>query len=313
MTGRLLAVGGPTASGKSALALAVAREFSGVVINADSMQVYDALPILTCRPGAAEQALVPHRLYGVLAADDSCSAGRWQALAAAECRAAWAEGRLPVVVGGTGLYLKALLDGLSPIPDIPDEIRAATRQLFLRLGNRDFHARLTARDPVTAARLAPGNSQRLMRAWEVLDATGRPLADWQREPPRDRLEAEVLTLALLPPSEQLYPACDQRFLAMLEQGALDEVRHFAAREVDPGLPIAKVLGLAQLTEHLRGNCGLQPAVARAQQATRNYAKRQRTWFRHQLVSPTVLDAQFSESFLPKIFSIIRQFLLTGDG
>lgn len=309
----LIVIGGPTASGKSGLALAVAGEFAGVVINADSMQVYDALPILTARPGAAEQALLPHRLYGVLAPDDSCSAGRWRGLAAAECRAAWASGRLPVVVGGTGLYLKALTDGLSPIPDIPDAVRQAARDLFQHLGNQAFHGLLAARDPLTASRLAPGNSQRLMRAWEVLEATGRPLADWQREPPINRLDATVMSIVLLPPSAQLYPVCDGRFQRMVSVGALDEVRAFLARGVNPALPIGKALGLNQLADHLRGTCRLEAAVARAQRATRNYAKRQLTWFRHQMAAGTVVDAQFSESFLPKIFAFIRQFLLTGAG
>ena len=307
----LIVIGGPTATGKSALAVALAREFSGIVVNGDSLQVYDALPILTARPGAAEQALVPHRLYAVLSPEDACSAGRWRELATAECRGAWAAGRLPVVVGGTGLYLKALTDGLSPIPDIPDSVRQAARDLFQHLGNQAFHDLLAGRDPLTASCLAPGNSQRLMRAWEVLEATGRPLADWQQEPPRDRLDATVLSIALLPTSEQLYPACDGRFLRMLADGALDEVRDFQARGFSPVLPVGKVLGLSQLADHLRGACRLEAAVARAQQATRNYAKRQRTWFRHQMVAGMVVDAQFSESFLPKIFSFIRQFLLTG--
>ncbi|HIJ62318.1 MAG TPA: tRNA (adenosine(37)-N6)-dimethylallyltransferase MiaA, partial [Rhodospirillaceae bacterium] len=218
-----------------------------------------------------------------------------------------------VAVGGTGLYLKALIDGLSPIPDIPEAVRLEARRLFHSLGNQAFHDQLTRRDPLTAGRLAPGNSQRLMRAWEVLEATGRPLADWQDEPPRNRLDADVLAIALLPPTSQLYPACDRRFLAMLGQGAMDEARAFMALGLDACLPVAKVLGLAALSDHLAGTASLELAVARAQQATRNYAKRQRTWFRHQLAARIVVDAQHSESFLPQIFAIIRQFMLTGGG
>lgn len=301
---------GPTASGKSGLALRLAEEFGGVVINADSMQVYGVLRVLTARPGPEDEARAPHRLYGILPPSELCSAGRWRALAVAECQAAWAAGKLPVVVGGTGLYLRSLSQGLSPIPDIPDAVRAAARALFAELGNDAFHARLAERDPAMAARLHPGNSQRLTRAWEVLEATGRSLADWQAEPAADRVDAEFATLLIAPPRDELYRSCDRRFRAMIGQGALDEVRALTALDLDPALPAMKALGVPELAAHLRGELPLDEAVARAQQATRNYAKRQLTWFRHQLAAYHTLPAQFSERFSDEIFSIIRQFLLT---
>ncbi|HIJ39071.1 MAG TPA: tRNA (adenosine(37)-N6)-dimethylallyltransferase MiaA [Rhodospirillaceae bacterium] len=306
-------IGGPTASGKSALALAVAREFDGVILNADSMQVYKTLPILTNQPEAQDQALVPHRLYGLLEPTDVCSAGRWQSLAVEACEAVWQAGQLPVVVGGTGLYIKALTEGLSPIPEIAEAVRRATRALFSQLGNQAFHAALAERDPVMAARLDPGNSQRLMRAWEVLDATGRSLAEWQAQPAQPPVKADFLSITLVPPAGQLYPACDARFLTMLRQGALDEVRFLQSLALPAGLPILKALGVSELGRHLAGEIDLARATSLAQQATRNYAKRQGTWFRHQMPSAQVQPTQFSERFLPEIFSIIRQFLLTGAG
>ncbi len=308
----MVVVAGPTASGKSALALFLAERFGGVVINADSMQVYHTLRVLTARPGPAEEARIPHRLYGVLSPAELCSAGRWRSLAVAACAEAWAQGRLPVVTGGTGLYIRALISGLSPVPEVPDAVRTEARQRFAELGNAAFHAELAARDPVMGGRLDPGNSQRLMRAWEVLEATGRSLAEWQGEPPADRLDARVFSIAVTPPRDTLYAACDRRFLAMLEKGAVDEVRALMALGLDPGLPAMKALGVPELVALLEGRLGREEAVAAAQQATRRYAKRQQTWFRHQLIAQHRLVAQFSESFCDEIFAKIRQFLLTGS-
>lgn len=307
-----IVVAGPTASGKSALSLRVAREFNGVIVNADAMQVYDGLRILTARPSPEDEAAAPHRLYGVLPAIEPCSAGRWREMAARVLEDAWAAGRVPVVVGGTGLYIRALTRGLSPIPEVPAEIRAAAREMFARLGNEAFHRLLAACDPLTASRLHPGNSQRLVRALEVFEATGRPLAAWQALPPAGGVAARFLTLALEPPREALYAACDGRFLAMLEQGALDEARRLAASGLDPALPVMKALGVPELLRVARGESTLDAAVADAQRATRNFAKRQLTWFRHQLDGPVRFPAQYSESLRPKIFSIIRGFLLTGQ-
>lgn len=312
MTARpALVIAGPTASGKSGLALAIAREFGGVVINADSMQVYDALPLLTARPSEEDMAQVPHRLYAVLPPSELCSAARWGALAAAEMEAAWAAGQLPILTGGTGLYLRAVMEGLSPIPDIPDEIRTQARALLAERGNAAFHALLAERDPEMAARLDPGNSQRLARAWEVLEATGRSLAQWQDEPRQGGVAANWFSLVLAPERPRLYAQCESRFRAMMAAGALDEVRAFEALRLPPDLPIAKALGRRELAAHLAGEMELEAAVAAACQATRNYAKRQGTWFRHQMMASETIVEKFSESLKATIFLKIRQHLLTA--
>ena len=309
---KTIIVAGPTASGKSALALKLAQELDGVVINADSMQVYGVLRVVTARPSPADEALVPHRLYGVIDPAELCSAGRWRALAVAEIEAAWAAGKLPVVVGGTGLYLRTLVQGLSPIPDIPEDVRSKARALFADLGNEAFHALLAERDPVMAERLHPANSQRLVRAWEVLTATGKSLAQWQEIPAPDRLVAETFTLSIAPERDALYQGCNARFCQMMEQGALDEVAALTSLKLDPALPAMKALGVPELAAYLAGALPLDRAIKSAQQATRNYAKRQLTWFRHQLDADLVLNTQYSERFFDEIFSKIRQSPLTPD-
>jgi len=312
MSHPLVLIGGPTASGKSGLALALAEAFDGTVINADSMQVYRDLRILTSRPDPADEARAPHCLYGVLDAADPCSAARWARLAEAEIAAAAAQQRLPILVGGTGLYFRALLEGLADIPPIPADIRAEARRLHRVLGGAGMRAALAVRDPVGAALLAPGDTQRLVRAYEVVAATGRPLHDWhgaQKAAPRYPLVAKLI---LLPPREPLYAACDARLMAMVADGALDEVRALLARRLDPGLPAMKAVGVPELARHLAGAIGLDEAIALAQQATRRYAKRQVTWFRHQMAEAHVIGEQFSERLMPEIFSFIRQFLLTSQ-
>ena len=307
---KLLVIAGPTASGKSALASSLAAEFGGVVINADSMQVYRGVPILTAQPTGNEQSRLPHRLYGAFAPDQLCSAGIWRTLAAEACADAWGQGKLPVVVGGTGLYLRTLVDGISPIPDIPDDVRDAARALFAELGNARFHEKLSERDPVMAARLDPGNSQRLVRAWEVLDATGRSLAEWQADPREGGLDAESATLLLAPPRDDLYRSCDLRLEKMLDLGALDEVAALTALGLDPALPVMKALGVAEFSSHLRGEVSLTDALTLAQQSTRRYAKRQTTWFRHQLIPKMTIEEKLSESLRERIYVFIRHFLLT---
>ena len=311
MTNKLLVIAGPTASGKSGLAVKIAESFAGVVINADSMQVYGQVPILTAQPSAEAQRLAPHRLYGVIPPEQVCSAGRWRGLAAEQCEAAWLTGRLPLLVGGSGLYIRSLLQGLSPIPDIPQEVRDETRALFLELGNELFHQRLAARDPLTAAKLDPSNSQRLMRAWEVLTATGKSLAAWQAEPRQGAVAAEHAVITLTPPRQQLYDSCDERLRMMLDNGALGEVAALLECKLDGALPVMKALGVADFAAYLQGDCDLAAALARAQQATRNYAKRQLTWFRYQIIPQMQINEKFSESMIDKIFSFIRQFLLTA--
>ncbi|NNE84634.1 MAG: tRNA (adenosine(37)-N6)-dimethylallyltransferase MiaA [Alphaproteobacteria bacterium] len=281
----VIVIGGPTASGKSGLALEIAERLDGAVINGVAIQVYRDLHILTARPSEADEKRIPHRLYGVLDATETCSAGRWQALALAEIEAATAAGKRAIVVGGTGLYLRALTEGIAPIPDIAADIRAAARARFAEIGNVEFHAELTARDPVMAARLQSADGQRLMRAWEVLEATGRSLAAWQEEPVIAP-DLKFTMVALMPPRDDIYAACDGRMVAMVADGVLDEVaalmKRAEAEQLDPGLPVLKALGYAELASHLSGETTLEAAIVAAQQKTRRYAKRQMTWFRHQL-------------------------------
>ncbi|MCK6451398.1 MAG: tRNA (adenosine(37)-N6)-dimethylallyltransferase MiaA [Alphaproteobacteria bacterium] len=307
---RAVVVAGPTASGKSALALALAEEFAGTVVNADSMQLYRGLRILTAQPDDAALARAPHRLYGVLEPDDPASAGRWRAMALDAIAEAREAGRLPVLVGGTGLYLRALMQGLAPVPPVPAEVREAARALHARLGAEGFHRALAERDPVTAAKLASSDTQRLIRAYEVVAATGRPLSAWQAEPAAPAGGLCCFVMLLMPPRPALHAAIDARFLRMMEQGALDEARALMARNFDPRLPAMKALGVPELIRHLKGEISQEDAIRLAQQSTRRYAKRQATWFRHQLAPDHVLNAQFSERFMPEIFAIIRQFCLT---
>jgi tRNA dimethylallyltransferase len=223
---------------------------------------------------------------------------------------------VPILVGGTGLYLKALLRGLAPVPEIPAEVRRAARALHTEIGGERFHAALAERDPQAAARLNPGDTQRLIRAYEVVAATGRSLLDWQGEQARS-LRAGVAAIVLMPPREVLYAAIDARFASMAHAGALEEVREIQARHLDPCLPALKAVGLPELARHVRGEITLEAAISAAQLASRRYAKRQMTWLRTQMPSPEELPThtvrtQFSESLLPEIFSFIRQFLLTAS-
>ena len=317
----VLIVTGPTASGKSGLALALARALDGVVINADAMQVYRELAVLTARPQPADCAAAPHRLYGVMPGSEACSAGRWRDMALAEIAAARAAGRVPILVGGTGLYLRALTGGLAEMPAIPEEVRHAARRRHEASGGEAFHGELARRDPVMAARLEPGDSQRLIRAWEVLEATGRSLAEWQDRGGAPPAPYRFARIVLQPPREALFAACDGRFRAMMEAGALDEVRALAALGLDLALPVMKALGVPELAAHLRGELDLEAAIAQAQQATRRYAKRQTTWLRTQTPrdvssndpAPLVINKQYSESLNQEIFKIIRGLGLTPSG
>ncbi len=305
----LALLAGPTASGKSQLALDLAGMFDGVIINADSMQVYRDLRILTARPGPDELARAPHRLYGTMSATERCSAARWRDLAVVEIEAAWAAGQLPLVVGGTGLYLRALTQGLAPIPDVPPAVRRAAQALHERLGGAAFRARLAARDPVVAARLHDGDTQRLIRAFEVLEATGTSLAEWQDlKPDPPAVAAPMATLVLDPPRDWLYRRCERRFEAMVADGALDEVAAIEALELDPSLPAMKALGVPELRRHLAGDCDLPTAIAAAQQATRRYAKRQITWFRHQMPDAQIITDTDPEQRLVQAAISLRNLI-----
>jgi tRNA dimethylallyltransferase len=305
----IIIIAGPTASGKSALALELAAALGGTIVNADSQQIYRDLPILTAQPDAAAMRRVPHRLYGHLDAAERGSVAHWRAAALMEIAAAHAAGSLPIVVGGTGLYLRALLQGLAPVPLIPPEIRAEATALYRELGGEGFRRRLAALDPEAATRLPPGDRTRLTRAWEVVRATGRPLSHW-RQRATGEAPYRFATILMMPPRDTLYAACDARFEAMIAAGALDEAAALAARYLDPELPAMKAVGVPELLSYFRGEIPLAEAVGAAQRATRRYAKRQMTWFRHQLSPDLLFSEQFSESLLRRSRHFIDQFLLT---
>ncbi|HEU0159011.1 MAG TPA: tRNA (adenosine(37)-N6)-dimethylallyltransferase MiaA [Hyphomicrobiaceae bacterium] len=302
---RAIVIAGPTASGKSQLALALAERLGGSIINADSMQVYRELALLTARPGASELARVPHALYGCVSGREAYSAGRYAADAASAVAVARAAGRRPIIVGGTGLYLRALLQGLSPVPAADPAVRAHWRQQVAARGSEELHALLASRDPAMAARLKPSDPQRIVRALEVLDSTGRSLADWQRQAGRPVLAAgETTPLLLLPPPASHAAAIAERFQRMLGAGALEEVRQLVALGLSPELPIMRALGVAALSSHLAGQQSLTAAAAAATTATRQYAKRQMTWFRRNMISWKTFESQETESFIKEILAFI---------
>jgi tRNA dimethylallyltransferase len=276
-------IAGPTASGKSALALDLAQRHGGMVINTDSMQVYRDLRVLTARPTPEEEALVPHRLYGHVDAAMNFSAGAFVADAAKVLSETRAQNRVPIFVGGSGLYFKAITRGLSAVPPIPSDVRDSVRARLECDGVEALHAELARRDPVSAERLKPRDRTRVARALEVVEATGRSITDWQREGlPPILPQGEFVALFLAPAREQLYARIDARFEAMLKAGALEEVAALAARELDPLLPAMKAHGVPALIRHLKGEITLEEAAEIGRTHTRNYAKRQFTWFRHQL-------------------------------
>ena len=276
-------IAGPTASGKSALALELAQKTGGVIINADSMQVYRDLRVITARPTAEEETKVPHRLYGHVDAAVNFSAGSWVADAAKVLDEVRAQNRLPIFVGGSGLYFKALTRGLSAVPPIPPAIREGVRARLERDGVEALHAELARRDPASAERLKPRDRTRIARALEVEEATGRSLTDWHRDGLPALLPPGTFSaLFLSPDRDQLYARIDARFGAMLKAGALEEIERLAARRLDPLLPAMKAHGVPALIRHLKGEITREAASVIGRADTRHYAKRQFTWFRHQL-------------------------------
>lgn len=283
-------IAGPTASGKSALALTLAGALDGVVINADSMQVYADLRVLTARPAPEEEAIAPHRLYGSVDATVNYSVGRWLADADAVLAETRVAGRVPIFVGGTGLYFKALIEGLSAIPPVPDEVRARLRAEFTQMQTPELHAVLASRDPQAAAGIQPNDRQRIMRALEVLEATGRSIRAFRDARTPGPLTGEVVSrIFLAPDREALRARIDARFDAMMQAGALDEVARLAARDLDPALPVMRAHGVPGLIGHLRGEASLTDAIARGKADTRAYSKRQFTWFRNVLPGWSWLD------------------------
>ena len=278
---RIALIAGPTASGKSARALALAESQGGTIINADASQVYRDLRILSARPTADDEARVPHRLFGYRDGAIACSAADWAEDAKAAIAEALDRGRLPILVGGTGLYIRTLLDGIAPVPEIDPDIRAAVR----RLSAAEAHPALSREDPEAAARLHPNDTARLHRALEVVRSTGTPISVWRgsrvggiADSVDIRVENIVVAVA------ELYARCDARVDQMVEAGAIAEAAALRQRGLDPHLPVMRAIGVSQLIQHLDGIWPLDEAVASIKQATRNYAKRQRTWLRHQLQS-----------------------------
>jgi tRNA dimethylallyltransferase len=309
-----LILAGPTASGKSALALALAERLDGTIINADAMQCYRELRVLTARPTPDEVARVPHVLYGVRAAAEPGSVAWWRGAALAEMNLARAAGRLPILTGGSGMYLAALVEGLAEIPDPGPAARAEARMSLKEIGPAALHARLAQADPETAARLRPTDSQRLARAWEVWKGTGRGLASWQArtaQPTSWRFAAILLD----PPRAELRAAISARFGQMLEEGALNEVEALLGRGLDPSLPLMRAHGVPELSAYLRGCLSLEAATMRAEHATGQYTKRQATWFRHHALAESgqtrtiparwVVNEQDSEQELSSLLAFIQ--------
>jgi len=293
-------IAGPTASGKSALALDVASRIGGTIVNADSMQVYRDLRIVTARPSVEEEAQAPHRLYGHVDAAVNYSTGHWLRDVAAVLEDVRAEGRVPVIVGGTGLYFKALTAGLAAVPPIPGDIRARIRGRLQSEGVAPLYAELLARDPAGAYRLMPNDRSRISRALEVIEATGRPLSDWHKDGMPPLVDATRAAKVFLDVDRKVLVArIEARFAAMLDNGALDEVRALAARNLDPSLPAMKAHGVPWLIRHLTGEISLDEAAAGAVMDTRRYAKRQVTWFRNQMAGWATIDPHEAAQTLVK--------------
>ncbi|MEO9190248.1 MAG: tRNA (adenosine(37)-N6)-dimethylallyltransferase MiaA [Acetobacteraceae bacterium] len=311
---RALLVFGPTASGKSALAIELARRLNGTVINADSMQVYSELRILTARPTPAEEAVVPHALYGVRAAAEASSVAWWRDAALAAMAEARAAARLPILCGGTGLYLAALTQGLAAIPDPGPAARSEARALLAELGSAGLHARLAVADPATAAQLRPSDGQRIARAWEVWRGTGQSLAVWQEEPSAPAPGWRFAAIVLDPPRADLRAAIAARFHRMLAEGAVAEVRALLALSLDPALPAMRAHGVPEIASFLRGERVLEEAARLAILATGQYTKRQATWLRgraltaapaHMIHARFACQTQLSERILTEIGDFLR--------
>jgi tRNA dimethylallyltransferase len=304
--GKAILIAGPTASGKSSLALALAERLGGVVINTDSMQVYRELRILTARPTLEDERRAPHALYGFVSAADAYSVGRYVADAARALDDAYAKGLVPIFVGGTGLYFKALLEGLSPVPPVDEGVRARWRQSADALPPGELYRMLVERDRAMAARLDPSDLQRLVRALEVIESTGRSLADWQNESGMPVLVAgDTLRLMLMPDREVLRARVDARFNAMMEAGALDEARELAQLGLDTTLPAMRAIGVAPLMAAIRGEMSVEAAVEAVKAESRQYLKRQTTWLRRHMISWNDISKQELEISLAFSVSFIQ--------
>ncbi len=307
----ILILVGPTASGKSSLAMAIAEEFSGDIINADSMQVYKDLRVLSARPSKEDEMRVPHKLYGVLDATESCSAMQWRNMAVEAIEESLASGRLPIVCGGTGLYVQALTNGLNLVPEVPDDIRSDVREMQVR-DVEELRKALADEDPEMAAQLNPTDSQRMARALEVIRGTGKSLAWWQAQAPvaTPPLDWNFTTIAMVPPRDVLYDRCNRRFDQMLEEGALEEIALLNKRNLPTSLPCMRALGVPELIAFTKGEMTIEEAADKTRMFTRRYAKRQNTWIKNQIISKKVINEQYSEKIHDEIFAFIKNTVLT---
>ena len=286
----IVVIAGPTASGKSVFAVEFAEKHNGVIINSDSVQVYKDLEILSSRPSSDALLKVPHKLYGFLDAHESCSAGLWRSLVLKEIQECYQQGKLPIIVGGTGLYLKILIEGLSPIPQVDENIRALARERAQNEGTQTLYNELAELDPVIVTRLKPADSQRVVRAWEVMKSTGIPLSEWQRKCMISSNQQEKIftNILLLPPREEVNLRADARLDNMLKSGALKEVENILKQNVDPASTIYKAIGLREFATYLKNQISLKEALTKAKIATHQYIKRQYTWFRTQFKADIIL-------------------------
>jgi len=303
----LIIIAGPTASGKSQLAVELARHLNGEIVNGDSMQVYGHLVILTAQPKETDLKAVPHHLYGVLKQDEIGSVAWWCSEASARIKAIHQAGKIPIVVGGTGLYLNALLYGLSEIPSIPDDIRQMVRLKQQQMSKEDFYQEVISQDSKLVGALHPSDRQRLMRALEVMLVTGKSIKDWQHQSIK-HLDLNPFVIGINIPRALLYQRINQRVLTMIEEGALKEVEALSLRNLPVDHPIRKALGVPEFAAYLKGTLSLEEAIALVQQASRNYAKRQMTWFRNQMVSAITLEEWPTEEGFIELLKTFKNFL-----
>ena len=304
---RCIVICGPTASGKSALAMKLANELNGEIINADSMQVYNELKILTSRPSTNDTENIPHNLFGIRKMVEPFSLNIWIKLAKQSISQIIDRGRIPIACGGTGMYIHYLSKRLSKIPEIPNTVRLQAREKLKVLGNENFSKELIKLDPLLGNKIPIGDSQRLTRAWEVMKATGQSLATWNMEPDQPT-GLSLYHVLLIPDREILYRICDQRFLGFMDQGAVAEAETIKNMNLDPSLPAMKALGLLQIIKYLDGEMYLDDAIKHAQQKTRNYAKRQMTWFRNQLKPNFLYTRRYDGSIDQGLMIEVSKFL-----
>jgi tRNA dimethylallyltransferase len=305
---KIIVIAGPTASGKTSLAINLAKEIDGEVINADSLQVYKENPIISAQPTILEQQNVPHHLFGYVSGDEEYTVARW--IRDAKNKINNIE-KTPIIVGGSGFYLKHLIFGLSAVPEIPNEIRLSARNLHNEIGNNAFHALLEEIDKVSADKLSSNDAIRMLRAYEVVKATGKPLSCWQENNIKHFPVSSFSLIILDPPRKLLYENCNQRFLNMLNAGAMEEVRYLNSKGYNPSSGVMKSHGVPEIIGYLNGDLSLDMAILKSQQVVRNYAKRQTTWFKHQFKS-SELDVHFVSQPEEEFASIVNFLKISSE-